>query len=364
VLALVTDADPSRKPGTPSRVAGGTDDVGPVLDALGGMLSSFGRHAFDMPNRPATEVSAEFSRWHRHATTGVPAAPAGTAPAVGIRERDWDGVLRAFSEQRREESRYVEAAVSELRDALWSCVETVHNAVKIDQQADVSTEAQMLRARAAVGCLQAGDIKQEALDAVAAIQEALRERRDQQDLQYVSLAKKLDGLGRQLEDARREITTDALTGLGNRKLFDSSAQRAVQIHALGRRPVTLIMVDLNKLKTVNDMYGHQAGDAFIVGVARAMSKVFLRDSDIICRHGGDEFSVILHNTECSVGLKLAQRLHEQIALIPKPHPALELPVSASVGLAQLRFTENVTEWIARGDKAMYVAKHGEGTAAV
>jgi len=365
---VAVDGGAPRKPGvTPSRGViplpqPASEDVGLVLDTIGGMLMSFGRHAFDMPDRPANEVSSEFGRWQRHATMGVPITPTEVTSAVGIRDRDWDGVLRTFSEQRREENRYVDTAVSELRDALWSCVETVHNAVKIDQRTDVSTEAQMTRARTALSRMQTGNIKQEVLGAVQAIQQALQSRRDQQELQYVSLATKLDRLGRQLEDAKRESTTDPLTGLGNRKLFDNTAQRAMQMHSLGRTPVTLIMIDLNKLKFVNDMYGHQSGDAFITGVAKAMAKVFLRQSDVICRYGGDEFSAILNNTDMNVAMTLAHRLKDQIATMPSPHPALEFQVGASMGLAQLEATEDVDEWIARADKALYKAKQGDGIA--
>jgi diguanylate cyclase (GGDEF)-like protein len=312
-----------------------------------------------MPDRPAADTAAEFGRWQRHATMGVPINPGEQESAVGIRNRDWDGVLRTFSEQRREENRYVDSAVGELRDALWACVETVHNAVKIDQRADSTAEVQMERARTAITRLQTGSIKQEVLGAVSAIQDALQARRDQQEQHYVSLATKLDRLGRQLEEAKRESTTDPLTGLGNRKMFDNMAQRAMHLHALGRTPVTLVMIDLDKLKFVNDMYGHQSGDAFITGVAKAMSKVFLRQSDVICRNGGDEFSAILNNTDWKVAHSLAKRLQEQIALMPSPHPALEFQVSASIGLAQLDAAEELDEWVARADKALYKAKQGE-----
>ena len=366
-LVAIAGGAPRKLGHTPARGVipmpqAGSEEVGLVLDTIGGMLASFGRHAFDMPDRPAQDVTSEFGRWQRHATMGVSILPAEVASTVGIRERDWDGVLRTFTEQRREENRYVENAVGELRDALWACVETVHHAVKIDHKTDVSTESHMQRARTALSRLQTGSIKQEVLGAISAIQDALQARRDQQELQYVSLATKLDRLGRQLEDAKRESTTDPLTGLGNRKLFDTTTQRAIQMHSLGRAPVTLVMIDLNKLKFVNDMYGHQAGDAFITGVAKAMSKVFMRQSDVICRHGGDEFCAVLNNTNLAVSLTLAQRLRDQIANMPSPHPGLEFQVGASMGLALLESSEDVEEWIARADKALYKAKQGDGIA--
>ena len=155
------------------------------------------------------------------------------------------------------------------------------------------------------------------------------------------------------------LALEYIEGRDLRRLFSTLAQRAMQMHSLGRTPVTLIMIDLDKLKFVNDMYGHQAGDAFITGVAKAMAKVFLRQSDVICRYGGDEFSAILNNTDGKVAMTLAQRLHDQIANMASPHPALEFQVGASIGLAELDATEDVDGWIARADKALYRAKQGE-----
>ncbi len=334
------------------------DDVGLglVLDALGGVLTALSRYPIDLPDKSGEESAKELSAWHRHATLGYALDEQVQQGSVGVQERDWDGVVRAVTSQRRDEHRYVESSISELRDALWACVETVHKAVNIDQSADSTAAEQVERARNALKRMQTGSIKQEVMGAVSAIEGALQSRRDQQQEQYVSLATKLDRLGRQLEEARRENTTDPLTGIGNRKLFDMMAPRAVQMYSLGRQPVVLLMIDLDKLKLVNDMYGHQAGDAAIATLGRALAKVFLRQSDVLCRYGGDEFSAILHNTDWKMAQTLARRLQEQIALMPSPHPAMEFQIGASVGVAQLDPYETPEEWIARADKALYKAK--------
>ena len=334
------------------------DDVGLglVLDALGGVLSALARFPIDLPDKTGEESSAEFARWQRHATMGLPMEEGTDAASVAVPERDWNGVVRAITSQRRDEHQYVESSISELRDALWACVETVHKAVHIDNSTDKTAADNMEKARNALKRMQTGSIKQEVLGAVSAIEGALQSRRDAQQEQYVSLATKLDRLGRQLEEARRESTTDPLTGIGNRKLFDMMAPRAVQMYSLGRQPVVLLMIDLDKLKLVNDMYGHQAGDAAINTLGQALSKVFLRQSDVLCRYGGDEFSAILHNTDWKMAQTLARRLQEQIGLMPSPHPAMEFQIGASVGVAQLDPYETAEEWIARADKALYKAK--------
>ncbi len=330
--------------------------LGLVLDALGGVLTALSRYPIDLPDKPGDQSAEEIARWHRHATLGYALEDSAHSGSVGVAERDWGGVVRAVTEQRRDEHKYVESSISELREALWACVETVHNSVKVDHTADATTDTQMERAKNALKRMQTGSIKQEVLGAVIAIEGALQTRRDQQQEQYVTLASKLDRMGRQLEEARKESTTDPLTGIGNRKLFDMMAPRAVQMYALGRQPVVLLMIDLDKLKLVNDMYGHQAGDAAIANLGGALAKVFLRQSDVLCRYGGDEFVAILHNTDWKMAQTLARRLQEQVAAMPSPHPAMEFSIGASVGVAQLEAHEEVDEWIARADKALYKAK--------
>ncbi len=330
--------------------------LGLVLDALGGVLTALSRYPIDLPDRPGEQSAEEIGRWQRHATLGFALEEGTGTGSVGVNDRDWGGVVRAVTEQRRDEHKYVESSITELREALWACVETVHNAVKIDHTADTSTGTQMDRAKDALKRMQTGSIKQEVLGAVLAIEGALQTRRDQQQEQYVSLATKLDRMGKQLEEARKDSTTDPLTGIGNRKLFDMMGPRAVQMYALSRQPVVMLMIDLDKLKLINDMYGHQAGDQAICNLGKALSKVFLRQSDVLCRYGGDEFAVILQNTDWKMAQTLARRLQEQVVAMPAPHPAMEFSIGASVGVAQLEAHEEVDEWIARADKALYKAK--------
>ncbi len=337
-------------------VDGQVDEVGLVLDTLGSILTALTRHTFDLPDRSAEQITAELQRWQRHATLGVPVHEA-SGNSMGVRDRDWDGVARTFTEHRREESRYVDTAVSELRDALWAVVETVHHAVRAEQSADRVADVQVHRARTALSRLQTGQIKQEVLGALSAIEEAFRVRQQQMQQQYTTLAGRIEKLGTQLEEAKRESTTDPLTGLGNRKLFDAMSQRAVHMHALSRQPVVLLMVDLDKFKLVNDMYGHQAGDQTLVTVGRCLSKVFMRQTDVVCRYGGDEYAVVLNNTDLKVAHMLARRLLEAVATMPSPHPSMEFAVGASVGIAEYDGEEQLDAWIARADRALYTAKH-------
>jgi hypothetical protein len=139
--------------------------------------------------------------WHRHATLGYALDEGNGSASVGVQDRDWGGVVRAVTEQRRDEHRYLQSSISELREALWACVETVHNAVKIDHTTDSSTDNELDRAKHALKRLPTGSIKQEVLGAVLAIEGALQTRREQQQEHYVSLATALRLLNRPVRRA-------------------------------------------------------------------------------------------------------------------------------------------------------------------
>ncbi len=328
-----------------------------VLDALGGVVAALARFPVDLPHRSAEETTREMQAWQRHATMGLPVDGASEESAsVGIPDRDWRGLVRAVAALRRDEQSSVDTLVSELRAALWSCVSAVHEAVRIDDTSEATTGTHLAFVRKAIGGSQVSSIKEDVLNAINEIDRTLKERKAEQQRQYKTLATSLDALGRQLEEAKKESATDPLTGVGNRKHFDLMAERAVQMFSLGRSPVTLLMIDLNKLKVINDSYGHPVGDAAIVSVAKALWKVFLRQSDVICRYGGDEFAVILNGCDLLVAQTLAKRLVDQVRSLPLPSPSMEFALGASVGVAQLVVGEDVTHWVDRADRAMYQAK--------
>lgn len=151
---------------------------------------------------------------------------------------------------------------------------------------------------------------------------------------------------------------DGLTGLCNRRWMSQAFPRVIRRCAVGGQNLVLIMLDIDHFKTFNDSYGHLAGDTALCHVAEQLTRN-LRPTDLIARYGGEEFSVLLPDTDMSVGMIVAERLRNEIFRLQLP-PSQDQPlpsVAISLGLAQLRPGDTLESLIACADGALYRAKN-------
>ncbi len=159
-----------------------------------------------------------------------------------------------------------------------------------------------------------------------------------------------------ISEARRLAATDALTGLMNRRAFLEALDRERSRAARHTLPLSLLMLDVDHFKRVNDTYGHDGGDAVLRGIAAVLRKI-ARKSDFVSRWGGEEFVLALAQTAEAGGRVAAERVRRAIADTPYTLPTGEpLHVTSSVGLASAAATVHVEELIVRADKALYAAK--------
>ncbi len=171
----------------------------------------------------------------------------------------------------------------------------------------------------------------------------------------------IDELFGQLEAQKAELEKialhDTLTGLPNRTLFRELARAAVSSAERDKGKLALLFVDLDRFKAVNDTHGHAAGDALLVTLAQRLRSE-LRASDVVCRHSGDEFIVLLHDAhQWDEVAATADRLLAAMEL-PALVQGRELGVSASIGVALYPDDATDPETLVRyADSAMYAAKH-------
>ena len=169
--------------------------------------------------------------------------------------------------------------------------------------------------------------------------------------------RQVDDLRSSLETVRMDSQTDALTGVGNRKMFDQSIatlEQNVQLDA----PFSLLMGDVDYFKKFNDTYGHQTGDQVLRLVATAM-KSSVKGSDIVARYGGEEFAVLLPNTRLEQAMRVAE--HVRLAVMSKELIKRSTGerlgrISISIGCSMWSAGDSSGSMIERADAALYAAK--------
>ncbi len=145
---------------------------------------------------------------------------------------------------------------------------------------------------------------------------------------------------------------DPLTGAGNRRAMKEDLVQATALSGDQDQSATLILIDLDDFKQVNDRHGHDTGDQALIEFTKAV-RSNIRAEDGFYRFGGEEFVIMLPNVENEIGKNIAGKLHESISgKVMSPAGAIRF----SAGVAGLRPGENWEQWLGRADKAMYAAK--------
>ncbi len=149
---------------------------------------------------------------------------------------------------------------------------------------------------------------------------------------------------------------DPLTGVNNRRYLDSHLAAMLAKAAAQRKPVALMVLDIDHFKQVNDTYGHDAGDAVLRGFSSRV-KSAIRGADLVARMGGEEFVVAMPDTSLDVARRVAERLREAVAATPfSVRDDLTIPVTVSVGVAARGEGSNADELMRRADRALYRSK--------
>lgn len=178
-------------------------------------------------------------------------------------------------------------------------------------------------------------------------------RQLQQDL--ATAKEELQTQRRQLDSYMAEALTDALTGLANRRKFDQELNRRFAQWKTGGTPLSLVLVDVDHFKSLNDQHGHVAGDAILHEIAQVLLDS-VRANDMVARYGGEEFGIILPGTTLEEARPVAERIRGSVAAHSFQFGDAEASVTVSAGVAQAILTNDSEVLVTRADTALYSAK--------
>lgn len=166
-----------------------------------------------------------------------------------------------------------------------------------------------------------------------------------------------DALRDDLEESVNLSTRDCLTGILNRRYFDTHIGQIIANSLENKQSFCLLMIDMDNFKCVNDQYGHQTGDEVLKQLTVVL-KNSLRSSDMLARYGGEEFVIVLNETILDLGVSVAERLRANVASTKFQTDASDLVLNGtiSIGIAEYKPLESIRQLIERADAALYKAK--------
>jgi diguanylate cyclase len=339
--------------------AAGEDVAGDMaLDTLAGFLRSMAEFALEHDAMDVATFRATAEAWAKHVTIATP--PPGAGPEDGKTRkgrREWEGLRRFVREYCQLTSKRVVEVSTDLRQVIWVFIRNLSQAFAEDAEVHGKVRFQLVRLESLVEASGTAELKREVLGTVTMLKDLLEERSQRQTKQMQSLGAQVQTLGHELESARKESETDPLTRISNRKAFDEYLSRSVEVHKAFSNPMSMLIVDIDHFKTVNDSCGHVTGDDVLCQVADALIKVFLRKNDFVSRLGGDEFAIILRDTGEGDARVLAERVLGRIRALRVAAPNEQtVEVSVSIGLATMERDDDEKTWLARADRCLYAAK--------
>lgn len=311
------------------------------------MIDAYSQHLTDFESSPARKVRELFDEFVKNIIKMDPEND----------ERTLFRFRQYFASYRIEEYSYVQKTFDDFRGIIWDFVDQLSDDLKFDKAEDGKMAKNLDDLKDAVEANSIDSLKSNARQFIDNYIE-LQSKKDRRRTQRVDVIKKnLESVRKQLVEANDTINQDHLTKAFNRRSFDEHMRKTLALYELSRKPVSLLMVDIDHFKKVNDTYGHAIGDFVIQECVKMLKETFYRPSDFIARIGGEEFAIILPDHGVNEAKRRGEEALNKIRQEAFIQDNVTIKFTVSMGVAQLTPDETIESWMKRTDGALYDSKH-------
>lgn len=312
------------------------------------ILDAFSKNLIELDTTPIRKAREQFDELGKELLEGDPAK----VEKALFRARQF------FSSYRVEEYTYLQKCFDDFRNIIWAFVDQLAEDFSDERKEDQLMQERLAELKDAVEANSIGSLKTSARLFIDNYMELQGRRNKRKTKKMDSIKRNLEVVKKKLNDTSELVNIDHLTKAMNRKGFDEAIKKQRGLFEISRKATTLVMVDIDHFKKINDTFGHAIGDFIIQECAGMIKKVFSRPADCIARVGGEEFAAILPETNAAQAMKMCEALLEQIRAEAFVQEEKTIRFTISVGIAQLQSQETAEQWVKRADVALYESKNG------
>ncbi len=311
------------------------------------ILDTYNKHLIEIdthPVRKTRELLDEFAK-----------------EILKCKEKDLERVLfrfrQFFSAYRIDEAAYIQKTFEDFRTIIWDFVDQLAEDLSQEQKEDTEIRHSLDELKEAVESNSIDTLKNQSRRFIDCYMEKQFKKDKRRSTRMKSIRKNLNVVKKQLSEANSSLRMDHLTQSFNRKTFDEYAEQHAKLFNASKQPVTLLLVDIDHFKHINDTFGHPVGDFVLIELVQSLKVMFNRESDLVARIGGEEFAILMPDFTIEHAVKKAEQLLNQVRNQAYVHEQREIRFTVSIGIAQLCVGESITDWIKRADLALYFSKN-------
>lgn len=340
-----------------------TNHLAGAVDTLSSVVRTFGDESFPLDSDIDPNLfRRECSEFVRHIENGEAVSSRDIARSQRG-EREWSQVRSFFGDRRRAERKFVTERIGDYRELVEELISGLRRIGERDQDTQDRVTLSLSAMEKAVESGEPLRIEKAFKSTIEQVSDTFEEQRLAYERQLGELNDRMAVLRQDLVAAREEMKRDSLTDAFNRGAFDIAIEQSLNMHFVLQQPVTLVMIDCDKFKVINDEHGHATGDQALRAVGECLARAFIRKSDLVARYGGDEFAVILNETSADAAARVIDRFVKSIEKIRLDAGDGQIGLTCSVGYTELSNQDTAESAIRRADEGLYAVKSRGGNGA-